>query len=138
MNANEPKHPFEGAPVIIAYTRADAIEDGVLVDVSHVAKDAGFKFHTVLTIGAWEECVAWRGGPEQDEKGRLWDLLNVARNAMRAAKPGQDRANFKVSVLKPVANGDKYGIAHDVDLYAHIGPGDTAEPVITIMLIGED
>ena len=31
------------APVISAYTRAQAIEDGILVDVSETAREAGFK-----------------------------------------------------------------------------------------------
>ena len=34
---------FEPSDLIHSYTRAQAIEDGVLVDVSDVAKEAGFK-----------------------------------------------------------------------------------------------
>lgn len=30
-------------PVVFSYTRAQAIEDGVLVDVSEMAKEAGIK-----------------------------------------------------------------------------------------------
>ena len=35
--------------LIYAYTRAQAIEDGVLIDVTEQAKAIGFKLHTVVT-----------------------------------------------------------------------------------------
>ena len=36
--------------VISSYTRAEAIEDGVLVDVSKVAREAGIKYPVAVTI----------------------------------------------------------------------------------------
>ncbi len=39
----EPGHTTAFAPVISVYTRAQAIEDGVLVDVSETAREAGFR-----------------------------------------------------------------------------------------------
>ena len=44
----EPQNPLFG-PVIYAYTRAQAIEDGVLADVTETAKEAGFK----LPVAVW-------------------------------------------------------------------------------------
>ena len=35
--------------VVSAYSRAQAIEDGVLVDVSQTAKEAGIKYPTAVT-----------------------------------------------------------------------------------------
>ena len=46
-------------PVISAYTRRQALADGVLVDVSAMAWEAGFKFPVSLSRAAWEHCVAW-------------------------------------------------------------------------------
>lgn len=51
---------------ISTYTRAQAIEDGVLVDVSEIAKEAGFKFPVAVTRAAWADCVEW-----SDEDNKL-------------------------------------------------------------------
>jgi hypothetical protein len=45
--------------VIHAYSRANAIEDGVLIDVSSVAKEAGFKIPVAVTSGVWERYIEW-------------------------------------------------------------------------------
>jgi hypothetical protein len=46
------------ADLIHRYTRADAIRDGVLIDVSATAREAGFKYAVALTAAAWAQCVA--------------------------------------------------------------------------------
>jgi hypothetical protein len=55
---------FEDAELIHRYSRAQAIADGVLIDVSEATKEAGFKFPVALTAAAWAQCVAvppvWR------------------------------------------------------------------------------
>lgn len=45
--------------LIYAYTRAMAIDDGMLVEVpAELAREAGFTVHVALTAGAWHEAVA--------------------------------------------------------------------------------
>jgi len=44
---------FENADLIYRYTRADAIRDGVLIDVSATAKDEGFQYPVALTAAAY-------------------------------------------------------------------------------------
>ena len=44
---------FENADLIHQYTRADAIRDGALIDVSATAREAGFKFPVALTAAVW-------------------------------------------------------------------------------------
>jgi hypothetical protein len=39
------------------HTRTQAIEDGVLVDVSKTAKEAGFLYPVEITSAAWADCV---------------------------------------------------------------------------------
>jgi hypothetical protein len=41
-------------PVIHAYSRAEALEDGVLVDVTSTAREAGFRIPVALTRAVWE------------------------------------------------------------------------------------
>ena len=43
--------------VIYSYTRAQAIEDGVLIDVTADAKATGFKVHTVITDNLYRQYV---------------------------------------------------------------------------------
>lgn len=128
---------FDAADVIHAYTRAQAIADGVLVDVSSQAKEAGFRIPVALTERIWAECVEW---PEteaaiQDESGRLWDVLFMAAAAARrAARRGEgDRTTFDLHV---VPRGGR--VPRLTTLVLHIGPGDNAEPVATLMRPGED
>ena len=122
--------------VIYSYTRNQAIEDGVLIDVTTISNQAGFKFPVALTVGAWVECVKVpENSHGQDEQGRLWDILTVLNYRIKASlmnrEGSQDRVDFKVKVW----NGKN---SCNQELYAVVGPGDQGEPVITVMLIGED
>jgi hypothetical protein len=54
---DEAQDPFAGAEVNYAYTRKDALNDGVQIDVSEVAREAGLKFPLYLTRAVWERHV---------------------------------------------------------------------------------
>src|SRR5262249_18259243 len=86
------EHPmFENTDLIHQYTRADALRDGVLVDVSATAKEAGFQYPVALTRAAWERCVAVPPGVIcQDEAGRLWDVLWLLRWAIGRSGGGAE------------------------------------------------
>lgn len=139
MNARDEALAAEifGEP-IHSYSRSEAIEDGELVDVSETAREAGFRFPVALTRAAWNDCVEWsesdtdRKHWPQDEAGRLWDVLSMARFYLRATSrhnPDCDRAMVQVLRVPREGRGTK---ARIVTLVAHVGPGDDAEPVITI------
>ena len=128
--------------VIFAYTRAQAIADGVLIDVSEAAREAGFRFPVALTAQVWADCVAWE--PEdstrqihQDLSGRLWDVLWMASCAIRAQRGGDSPCRLPYR-LYVVPRDGKSRRARKVELHVHIGPGDEGEPVLTIMLPWED
>lgn len=127
--------PFDGVDIIGIYTRAQALEDGTLVDVSSVAREAGFTVPVALTRAAWSDCVEWTESNRatQDESGRLWDVLSLAR--FHGRRMDGDRISFRV--LR-VPNRDSSTRATYARLVAVVGPGDTAAPVITIMCEGED
>ena len=121
--------------VIFSYTRAQAIADGVLIDVTELAKEAGFRFPVAVTAGVWAECVEVPDGvTDQDEKGRLWDVLNMLRFEIAKQKKDCERVDFAVHVR----NDDCAGDPPLVHLYALCGPGDDAEPVISVMLPSDD
>ena len=48
---------FENFDLIHSYTRAQAIADGVLVDVSATAREAGIRFPVALTCAVYARCV---------------------------------------------------------------------------------
>jgi len=125
--------------VIYSYTRAQALEDGYLVDVSKTAKEAGFKIHTALTRNAWEDCVAWdetdsKRQAYQDQEGRLWDVLFMASMAAKSSLQSEQL----MYQLYRVPRGGRAKRARLVTLKLHIGPGDQGEPVVTIMQANED
>lgn len=91
----------EQETIIDAYTRQDAINDGMLVDVSDTseAKEAGFKIPVCLTKSVQELCEVPNGlEGMQDYKGRLWDVLFMAAQAFRRKK--EELVEFKVSFLQ--------------------------------------
>lgn len=125
---------FTQADLISIYTRVQALADGVLVDVSATAGEAGFVFPVAITAGVWADCVTWtREDWPQDETGRLWDVIWMGSLTVRRARDS-DRAAF--TVLR-VPNDVRHYDALPVDLIAVCGPGDDGEPVITIMLSEE-
>lgn len=128
----------DDAPVIHAYTRAQAIADGVLVDISETAKKAGFRYPVACTSAVWSDCIEWTGkdnkrqGTCQDQAGRLWDVVWMAS---RATRMGGTLLYFD---MYRVPRGGRARMPQRVKLKMTVGPGDNAEPVITIMFPDED
>ncbi|MDP2832334.1 MAG: hypothetical protein Q8Q28_03375 [Pseudomonadota bacterium] len=125
---------------IHTYTRAQAIEDGMLVDVSEMAREAGFGVAVALSRAAWLDCVEWTDADSrrqtlQDQSGRLWDVVHMASLAARRNPRGEERIAFPVY---RVPRGGRGVRPLPTTMQMQIGPGDEGEPVITIMMPGED
>ena len=119
--------------MIHAYTRADALADGTLVDVSDVAREAGIRYPVALTRAVWEACVRVPAGVAcQDEAGWLWDLAWMLRCAMARA------SGCEVAFGVHVRNDNRDRTPPLVRLKAVCGPGGNGEPVVTVMLPDED
>jgi len=126
--------------VISTYTRAQAIEDGVLVDAGSMAQEVGFTGPVALTSTVWADCVAWtdedsKKQVHQDQSGRLYDVLFMAAFAVRASNRSGDRLLYE---LYRVTRDGHSTEANPVTLKLIIGPGDQGEPVMTILLMNED
>jgi hypothetical protein len=125
---------FDNADLIHRYTRADAIRDGVLTDVSETAKEAGIRWPVALTAAVWQQCVTVPPGVLcQDEAGRLWDVVWLLACALRRGGSGAE-VRFAVHVR----NDNRERTPPLVRLLALCGPGDQGEPVITVMMPEED
>ena len=125
---------FKDADIISAYTRADALEDGVLADVSDLAREAGFRAPVAVTSAVFDildpsEELKNEG---QDVKGRIWDMLTILLWEIKKAKDSDAIYFAPLFVLKPNFRSEP------VKMWAKAGPGDNGELVITVMMENED
>ena len=127
---------FENVPVIFSYTRAQAIEDDVLVDLTEWARETGFKIPVACTSTVWDDFIVPPTGTDevgQSKRGRAHDLLWMLYvNIQRSRSARNDQMLFKVIFLMTHERQET------VTLKAICGPGDNGEPVLTVMLPGED
>jgi hypothetical protein len=137
--------------VIHRYTRRQAIDDGTLVDLmvgelAALVREAGFKYPVAMTATAFDLAVwpidnddagDWLGKKCQDIKGRLWDVLWMLKLAIRAAPHAATTDGATLPFRLSIVNHQTRR-RNTVTLVSHCGPGDDSEPVVTIMLPGED
>lgn len=126
---------FTQDDLIFAYTRQEAIRDGVLIDVSDMAHEASFMWPVAVTAAVHEliqripECL--RG--VQDVEGRLWDILWMAHCA---ANRGGVETMFDL-LMDRNENGHRL---RRLQLKMVSGPSSPNDPrpCLTIMLPEED
>jgi hypothetical protein len=122
---------FGDSVVIHRYSRAAALRDGALNDITNIAHEAGFKVPAALTSAARATLVPSDrdAAAGQSLAGRLWDVLAVLR--ARARRAEGSTVLFEVLVAQA-------GRQERLALKAIMGPGDDGEPVMTVMLPRED
>ncbi len=143
MNANHSQpmntHPHDlteifGQP-IYTYTRAQAVADGLQVEVTKTAQEAGIRFPMFITRAVYDAYVTVPPGVTgQDEAGRLWDLVWMTRFAIIRSRPGVDRLPVALYVRNDNVR------SRLVKLVAVCGPldFDNPAPAITLMMPDED
>jgi DNA repair protein RadC len=119
--------------VIYSYTRSQALADGVLVDVSQMASEAGFRYPSAITADLYARLTPnqYEGELGQSYEGRLWDVVFLASFAARRAGT-QDRCSFDVSLFEADEAPPHLTHRRTLSLWIVVGPGDEGEPVITI------
>ena len=117
--------------VVTGYSRAEAIADGVLIDVSKEAAEVGITLAAVVTPSVWAELIGnpkWEGwGTEEERLGRL-----LSDSFTELEKAESDTVFFSIRM------SDMGSIVGEIDFRAQRGPGDNLEPVLTVMLGHED
>jgi hypothetical protein len=129
---------FLDQTAIITYSRAEAIEDGVLVDMTQepfgsLAREAGITWPIAMTGTAFSEFVAVSdsiGHACQDIKGRWWDVVWMFRVTRRKVSPLE--ARWTLFVREP---DDRLV---EKELKCVSGPADDGSPCLTFMLPNED
>jgi hypothetical protein len=114
--------------IIYSYSREQAIEDGVLINIP-LAKEAGFKFPVAVTSAVWTIINKISKDSYQDVNGRTWDVLNMLKWATKNNGSGSI-INFSLIM--------QHGKKRTLFLKAVCGPNDDMTPCITIMLPNED
>jgi hypothetical protein len=136
MNSNEHPQPSTlNYHLVYAYTRAQAVADGVQVEVTKTAQEAGIRFPMFLTRAVYDAYVTVPPNVTgQDEPGRLWDIVWMTRFAITRSRGHTDR----LPVALYVRNDDR--AAKLIKLVATCGPLDIDDPspAITVMLPDED
>jgi len=106
--------------VIFAYTRQNAIEDGVLVDVSAIARTAGFKLPCVFTAALFADVEEFASdNPELDVKRAIRKTCRSAVETIRHSGASGADVYFTPSGARG-------------EVRCNVGHGDNGEAVITI------
>ncbi|MEW6226649.1 MAG: DUF6573 family protein [Bacillota bacterium] len=117
--------------VISLYTRRQAISDSVLIPVDDLAREAGFTWTVAVTDHLYHGYIVPSlalMSEGQSISGRLWDVLQVLRHAIRSSK---DDTYLRFSVLFLMSPG---AAPVPVELVSVAGPDDDGSPCLTIML----
>lgn len=136
MNTNATLTEIFGAPIHTC-TREQAIDDGVLVNFSDPESDTApvcrqhYRHPIACTAAVFEIMEKAVNNPRysNDYAGILHDMLFMSRAAGRKLDES--------SVIFPVIIAGA-GRQRNYSFVLRVGPGDRGEPVITIMLPGED
>ena len=135
MNATNELTEIFGEPISV-YTRAQAIDDGFLVDISELAREAGFRYPVAMTSDAFSKYVEVPEeftGSGQSVEGRAWDVINTLQHAIRRSSGGA-KVRFQTLFAMPSAGGAGRSHTERATFICTVGPGDHAEPVMTIEL----
>lgn len=139
MKVNDPESIWHGAEIISTYSRAQAIDDGVLVDCNQAPFDelnrnAGLKLPVAMTATAFNQFVALTPKAKEvgnDIKGRYWDVVFMFRLAARQ-NPNVGELQFKFYCVTERRNPTL------CTLKCVIGDDDQGNPCFTFMLPDED
>jgi len=123
---------FSDCEIISRYTRAQAKEDGCLIDISARFPECSrlYKYNVAITASVWGILEKSVNHPSHcnDFAGVVWDLLFMSINGKtRIIDPTEH-------LFQVIITGTGRNRYHTFK--AMCGPGDEGEPVITIM--GED
>ena len=107
-------------PVISSYSRAQAVADGVLIDISGGEAASLFKWPCAITTALHGALARGAGNEAATYNARLWDVFYMMQHAARSAG-GDSDVFFTVRVGR-----------ENLNLWGNCGPGDDAAPVVTV------
>jgi hypothetical protein len=125
---------FGDCEVISRYTRANAISDGVLVDITTNFPELCkmYKFPVACTASVWGIITRAVESKKHcnDIEGVIWDVLWMSQKGIVR------RIDDTQHIFRVIITGTGTNRYHDMKIVCH--GGDEGEPVLTIMLPEED
>ena len=88
--------------VISTYTAEQAVEDGMLADVSKMGREAGFKIPVRITSTVYDLCTPPKSNKIQSFEGRLWDVLFLCFMAIKRHALNDSFVKFNVKLGRKV------------------------------------
>ena len=139
------KNNLEEFNCIYAYTRADALANGVLKDVTKMAHEAGFSSHVetiAVTKALWDMI---ENIPEehsyQDVEGRLWDVLCMGvfsvKEKIRKGNSGSQLV-YNLIMHHNAVSQNVGAVVEEAQVKLVCHSGDVGEFAMTLMLPNED
>lgn len=120
--------------IISRYTRAQAIEDGTLVDLSEDASKIGFRIPVAVTSTLYHQYLE----PTEEARelgqtlyGRIYEVLTHIIREIR-----EDGHRCRIRIAESFLMNEK--TIDKIQIDCAIDGGDDGKPVITIMFPGED
>ena len=128
LSLPKPKAPLS-SPVIHSCTRAQALANGILIDVTEIGEEVGLKLPVAVTEALQNRLTPTKNEAVfgQDYDSRLWNVLWVAAFTIKLADRGKDTVTFTVVQQEVEA---KSGQLQNVELRlrAVCNPGDEDKP----------
>lgn len=135
---------FTADDVIHSYTRQQAIEDGVLIELDGMlCREAGIRIPVAVTQAVFADVIDVHETAAkacQDLAGRTWDVLWM----LWCAAKGKDQSEIRFRMYATVKASSPRRRARDplsptyIQLKAICGPAADGSPCITIMWPEED
>jgi hypothetical protein len=122
---------MEGTAITAAiHDREAAIQAGTLIDVTPTALQLGIIFPVTITRPLWEAGIVTNQSlPEQDQTGRLRDILLAFRLRLAGLTTLSPLLDFPVLLALPPSN-----VPQPVPLFALIQPDPTHQANVTLLL----
>lgn len=127
---------WSGFDVIFIYTREEAIEDGVIMDLStnYPHDTRMFKWPVFCTATVWSLIESAANADNVEAGVYVWDVCNMAAMTIMANR-GSESPELLFKVCLPLRyNGDQTALKL---VCGPLGPNDP-RPCMTIMLPDED
>jgi len=99
--------------------RQDAIDDGDLIEITRMGRDAGITYPIAVSARAAERMVPFPNIPQETVTENLWDTLHAFR--AKAFATTKEEFEFQVSLYQN-------GLVPNLTFKAAVSPGDDGEP----------
>lgn len=118
--------------------RASALADGLLYDVSRLAKDVGFLYPVAITDEVQDiiECPDSSDDWYLSTEDRLWYLLNIGRLSSKYVSPGDFSISFP-AVMPTEKSQHRDDPQHIKSFTMLVGIDDDDQPVVTFLTTEE-